>query len=213
MNEKLGYNDPTPESYDAAPAEGAQEADAQHRARHESVNQSVNEPEKALTGWTDGQDADVERLRRSLEHTNPELLHKLDAGIDTDQEQWHKDDTELMATYMRVTLDHLADTNPDLDRQGVANAAAWAAFQQLHEDLENETRFDSPGSIGPVEKHNLKTFLHRAQNDYATAMADPDLSNREAVDTMQKSYQEAITAAAGDVETFRPMTDLSPSRE
>ena len=192
MNERLRYTDPRQKSAEEDQLEPTQDAAVHHR----NQEQSVNETEKPLNGWTDGQDSDVEALRGALERTNPQLLHQLDQGID--QKTWHPTDTEAMSTYLRVSLDYISEKNPDVDRQGAANAAAWAAFHQLHEDLENEAHFASPGNTGPVEKHNMKTFLLTAQTDYANAMGDPDLPYKEAIDKMKHTYQEALSVASGN---------------
>ena len=192
MNEKLAYSyrDPAPEPDEAEPNEAA--------VHHQAEDRNVNETEKARNGWTDGQDPDVVALRDEMDYTNPELLRKLDDGIDTNQNVWQTKDTEMLASCLRVSLDYVAEQDPDLNRQGAANAAAWAAFQQLHEDLQTESQLDGTRNFGPVEKHYLETRMCQAQTDYASAMSDPRLSNREAVESMKNSYQEAITAASGN---------------
>ena len=181
MAEKLNYNSREPEEYEEAEAES--------------------------NGWTDAEDPDVKALRNELRQLDSRLLQQLGAGLSTANHGAEPRLAEQMNSYLHEGMDYVCQAGLCTDSQSAANAAAWAVFKGLREDLESGNNFTIPDKIGPSERHLLQTFMTRSQLDYAAALGkaasgedSDDRHRKAAVEAMNEAADNAITAARGDID-------------
>ena len=153
-----------------------------------------------VNGWTDGQDADVVLLRDRMRDLDHRTLERLDHGVDLSADGgWTLHDSQRLSIVLREGLDSAVEDHPDLDRAAAGNCAAWAVFQQLHQDLEGRAHMVNPDAVGAVEMHLLRGYLGERQGEYADLLRDPAAGQQESIDRMADTLECALTAVQGDV--------------
>ena len=153
--------------------------------------------EKPGNGWTDGADPDVRAYREELRQMDHRFLEQLDARLDSGaREQLTNRESRDTSSTLREALDWAVLD----DRQAAANAASWAVFQPLREDVESGRDFTIPDRVGPVEQHMLRQCVNWMQTEFATALGNGRADQQDAIDRMDWALERGITAAQGDVE-------------